>query len=88
MWNNFTYLTELDNERIYESIYFGLDNIDKFHTLYLDFNVDLYLVTDYFYNYFDKIENSNVCDMVGEEQLQFLMQYCNKSLEGTLTTGL
>lgn len=28
LWNNFTYLTELDNERLYESLYGGFKNID------------------------------------------------------------
>lgn len=88
LWRNFTYLTPLDEQRIYESIYFGLNNIDLYHESYIAFDPDLYLITEEFTNYYGAVQQQDICETVGEADLQFLMQYCNSSLSGTLQQGL
>lgn len=88
LWRNFTYLTPLDEQRIYESIYFGLNNIDLYHESYIAFDPDLYLITEDFTNYYWAVQKQDICKMIGENDLQFLIQYCNSSLSGTLQQGL
>ncbi|CAD8088272.1 unnamed protein product [Paramecium sonneborni] len=85
---NLPYLRDYDKEKFYVTINTGLDTISQFLEFSYTFDTEKYQVSQDFLDFFLKIQQNNVCTSIGDENLGFLTQYCEKSLQGSLTQGL
>ncbi|CAK74645.1 unnamed protein product (macronuclear) [Paramecium tetraurelia] len=82
------YIREEDNLLFYETIRDSLNDISSFLKLCLNFDPDLYYSSEGFSDYFNTVQEQNVCDVLGDEQVGFLSYYCDISFNGNLKLGL
>ncbi|CAD8120442.1 unnamed protein product [Paramecium sonneborni] len=88
IFQNFTYLTKKDEEQIFNLIYSGIENIEKFNKLCTSFDQNAYQVNDDFVSFFNKIQKDSVCDILTIEQLSFLKDFCPISIQGNYLKGV
>ncbi|CAK59739.1 unnamed protein product (macronuclear) [Paramecium tetraurelia] len=88
IFGNFTYLTSKDEEIIFNLIYSGIDNIEKFNILCTTFDQNEYQVNDDFVSFFNIIQKESVCDILTPEQLSFLEDFCTISIQGNFLKGV
>ncbi|CAD8182788.1 unnamed protein product [Paramecium pentaurelia] len=87
IFSNFTYLTPKDEEYIFDLIYSGIDNIEKFNILCSSFDQNAYQVNDDFVTFFNQIQKESVCDILTSQQLAFLKDFCSISIQGNFLKG-
>ncbi|CAD8075198.1 unnamed protein product [Paramecium sonneborni] len=85
---NLPYLRDYDKEKFYVTMNTGLDTINQFLEFSYSFEAEKYQVSQDFLDFFLQIQINNVCTSIGDDILGFLTQYCEKSLQGSLTQGL
>ncbi|CAD8072172.1 unnamed protein product [Paramecium sonneborni] len=85
---NYPYLRPFDVEKFYFTINTGLETIDQFLKFSYTFDSSKYQTSLEFFEFFQSLQEKNICIVLGDENLGFLKQYCEKSLQGTLLLGL
>ncbi|CAD8066521.1 unnamed protein product [Paramecium sonneborni] len=85
---NYPYLRPFDVEKFYFTINTGLLTIDQFLQFSYKFDSTKYQTSEEFLNFFQSLQENNICIVLGDDHLGFLKQYCEKSLQGTLQLGL
>ncbi|CAD8209753.1 unnamed protein product [Paramecium octaurelia] len=85
---NFTYLTEFDSQQIFSLIDQGIDNIVKFNLLTQEFDSSKYQVNNDFVFFFNQVQKQSICDILSQEQLGFLVDFCPISIQGNYLKGV
>ncbi|CAK64015.1 unnamed protein product (macronuclear) [Paramecium tetraurelia] len=85
---NYPYLRPFDTEKFYYTINTGLETISKFLQFSYTFDSSQYQTSEDFFKFFQSLQEQNICIVLGDENLGFLKQYCEKSLQGSLLLGL
>ncbi|CAD8173693.1 unnamed protein product [Paramecium pentaurelia] len=85
---NYPYLRPFDKEKFYFTINTGLETISKFLQFSYTFDSSQYQTSEEFFIFFQSLQENNICIVLGDQNLGFLKQYCEKSLQGSLLLGL
>ncbi|CAD8198258.1 unnamed protein product [Paramecium pentaurelia] len=85
---NFTYMTEFDDKQLFSLIDQGIENILKFNLLTQRFDSSKYQVNNDFVLFFNQVQKQSVCDILSQEQLGFLVDFCPISIQGNYLKGV
>ncbi|CAD8174419.1 unnamed protein product [Paramecium octaurelia] len=87
-FSSYPYLRPFDKEQFYFTINTGLQTISKFLQFSYNFDSSQYQTSEDFFIFFQSLQENNICIVLGDQNLGFLKQYCDKSLQGSLLLGL
>ncbi|CAD8133797.1 unnamed protein product [Paramecium octaurelia] len=87
-WDNFTFLTQGERDILYQYIDQSHKIIAQYIILSSTFDSSQYLVGSKFEDKFLNIQKNNICLEILDQLEEYMLFYCDKSFEGTLTKGL
>ncbi|CAD8101077.1 unnamed protein product [Paramecium sonneborni] len=88
LWGNLTYLNKSDGLKLYNLIKIAQNTILEYLEVAPRANQDSLLVSENFINFFQEVQNKDVCSFLDKEYSQVLGQYCLKAFDGSFIKGM
>ncbi|CAK62154.1 unnamed protein product (macronuclear) [Paramecium tetraurelia] len=86
-WDNFTYLTDSDKQKLYILIDEALSIMNQYVLQVNSFDFDQLIVTQTFIDYQTNVLTENLCEVLADNYKAFMYNQCNLAFEGTLKEG-
>ncbi|CAD8046562.1 unnamed protein product [Paramecium primaurelia] len=87
-WDNFTFLSQNERDILYQYIDQSHNIIDQYILLSSTYDSSQYLVGNKFTDKFIDIQQNNICLEIIDQLEDYMLFYCDKSFEGTISKGL